>query len=398
MFGFLVEQARRFRRITSSGKYSPAVDGVRFLAIALVLFQHLHERIYRHVGDHYDVARYEYLSGLGSLGVSIFFSLSGYILYRQLSSAYLERGRADLQSYYIRRVTRLEPPYIVATTLLCLVAVLGVHSGGTHFVPDGMPIAQSYFATLTYTHQLIFGAAPYVNPLGWTLEVEVQFYLIAPLIAFLMTRCRDARGRMLMGLAAMLLLIYVIIPNTSTRVYIHDPTVYKLPFFLVGIILCDLRHSVTLHQVSRAGILDALGAGALFLLLAQWTVPAHAMLMTCALIFLVILGILDGRWVHAVFSHPIIATIGGMCYTIYLTHLPITEMVCSKTCRLFFAPSYMIDLALQAVIVMPIVIGLGFVFYALIERPCMRKTWPQDLWIWLTSRSSPPVVPSPVDE
>ncbi len=398
MFSYIVEQARRFRRITTSGKYSPEVDGVRFVAIGLVLFQHMHERLGRHVQDHYKVPSSTGVLETGYVGVSIFFALSGYILYRQLSAAFLERGGARLKDYYIRRVTRLEPPYIVVTTILCLAALLGMHGSGTHFGGTQVPLGWSYLATLTYTHQLIFGVGPYVNPLGWTLEIEVQFYLVAPLLAYLLTRCRDAWGRVLIGVVTMLLLIYAVIPNTGEWIAAHDPTIRKLPLFFVGIIFCDLRKALQVDQASRFGVLDLLGLAALVVLVQRIAVPGHELLCQCALIFLIVLAILDGRWVRAVFSHPIIATIGGMCYTIYLTHLPIMELACNKTSRLFFAPTYWLDLALQSMIVIPIVIGIAFIFYALIERPCMNKNWPRDLWAWFQARSGRATVPSAIGE
>lgn len=391
MLAFLSEQARRFRRITTSGKYSPEVDGVRFLAISLVLFQHLHERLLRRLKDHYDLTNsglHHIISNAGGPGVDIFFALSGYILYRQLSSSFLDRGEVDLKSYFLRRVTRLEPPYIVITTILCVALALGVsHGSGGHFGHFDIPLFPSYLATLTYTHRLIFGTVPVINPPGWSLEVEVQFYLVAPLLAYCTTRFVNPKRRLGVALLIMLLWVVLVIPNIGPWVSVHF-RLGALPYFLVGIAVCEIMKCWNLAPLSRTGLLDLLGLSALALLLTWKSLGVDVHLEAACqfvLLLLVLMSILNGRWLRAAFSHPVIATIGGMCYSIYLIHLPVLEISCSKVPFFFLPRSYWILFAVYAALILPVTIGISFIYYALIERPCMRKTWPQDVWAWITT-------------
>src|SRR5262249_9161565 len=113
----------RFRRI-SSLEYVAEIDGLRFLAIALVVVHHVEAlfsdraafavrvggpgRILQRVLEH------------GDQGVPIFFAISGFILALPFARQRLHAGRrVSLSGYYWRRVTRLEPPYIIAMCFFC---------------------------------------------------------------------------------------------------------------------------------------------------------------------------------------------------------------------------------------------------------------------------------------
>src|SRR5262249_49891963 len=117
--GWLV---RHLSRRTSSGEYIPEVDGIRFLAILSVILFHTTAMAY--------VARGTYgpkwseghgfllhLLGCGWFGVEIFFVLSGFIVALPFARCAAKGARQpNLTKYFLRRVTRIEPPYVVALT------------------------------------------------------------------------------------------------------------------------------------------------------------------------------------------------------------------------------------------------------------------------------------------
>jgi len=84
----------------------PALDGVRAIAVASVL------------GFHADL--HGVLPG-GFLGVSVFFTLSGFLITSLLVQEHAQQGRIDLRAFYARRVRRLVP-----AAYLCVAAVLAV--------------------------------------------------------------------------------------------------------------------------------------------------------------------------------------------------------------------------------------------------------------------------------
>ena len=133
--------------------YRPELDGVRALAIVVVLLHHL-----------------GYLGGRGFLGVDIFFTLSGYLI-TQVLLATVARGK-PLPTFYRRRVARLYP--IMALSVLIATLVIGYDSAR-----DTKPILASLFYYKNFLHWGdLFG--PF-----WSLSAEEQFYLLFPITLLL---------------------------------------------------------------------------------------------------------------------------------------------------------------------------------------------------------------------
>src|SRR5580704_5790763 len=101
----------------SSGTWVPQIDGLRFVAISSVLLFHIMGQLHERTGHAIAVQpRYSLLVRLlnnGDRGVLLFFIISGYILARPFLRQYRLGGkRVEIGKYYLRRITRLEPPYI----------------------------------------------------------------------------------------------------------------------------------------------------------------------------------------------------------------------------------------------------------------------------------------------
>ena len=112
-----------FKRITSSGSFIPEIDGLRFIAIASVVI--MHAGVYIMIKDqtnYVDTFDFELLGKIlhhAMLGVPIFFAISGFILGLPFAKFHINNGKSiNLKTYFIRRLTRLEPPYIVILTML----------------------------------------------------------------------------------------------------------------------------------------------------------------------------------------------------------------------------------------------------------------------------------------
>jgi peptidoglycan/LPS O-acetylase OafA/YrhL len=140
-------------------RYNPALDGIRAIAITLVLARH---------------ARVPELSG-GFLGVDVFFVLSGYLITSILLTEIRGTGTISLGSFYLRRLQRLYPPMLAV--LLAYVVV------GPYLWPGlETPLLHAGVAAIymsDYAHILSVG----VGKIGylWSLAVEEKFYLLWPL-------------------------------------------------------------------------------------------------------------------------------------------------------------------------------------------------------------------------
>lgn len=178
----------KFDRIISSGKFIPEIDGLRFIAIFSVFMFHLSGFIVAKDQTQYKTTYdFDWLTALlsrGHLGVPIFFIISGFILAKPFANFYLKDGKKiKLKDFYIRRITRIEPPYFIVMTALLL---------GMIFVVKKIPpieTLKSYLSSMTYTHNFFYGEGvlPKLNAVAWSLEVEIQFYILSPFFALIFT-------------------------------------------------------------------------------------------------------------------------------------------------------------------------------------------------------------------
>ena len=124
-----------FQRKTVSNNFIPEIDGLRFLAIITVVLYHLNTVFSREMGLGLSKALLE-LGGPKTnfslawwwvrldLGVKVFFAISGFVLALPFLKYYLglTDKKVQLKSYFIRRLTRLEPPFIITLVffILCM--------------------------------------------------------------------------------------------------------------------------------------------------------------------------------------------------------------------------------------------------------------------------------------
>lgn len=310
----------KLARVTSTGEYLSAVDGFRFAAILAVLLDHstyhflalrTGEKLGAEYYRHFDSGLIHFFY-LGYVGVPLFFAISGFVLGLPFARAALAGGRKpSIRQYFLRRVTRIEPPYILSLTV-CFLFV-----GGFAYLANR---EQPFLASLFYLHNIIYGKYSSINNVAWSLEVEIQFYILAPLLAsvFLVKPAFWRRAILLAAMAAFGLL-------ANLQLLAHGPAHLRytllsfLQYFLAGFLLADLYESGALLR--RGFLWDgvALGAaaGMVYGIGWQWSKTYWAMSF---LVLLIWIGGFRGRIANWFFTRRPIAAFGGMCYTTYLWH------------------------------------------------------------------------------
>lgn len=377
----------RFGRITASNSYVPQIDGLRFLAIMQVLTYHAALRGQRAASPaaHPADGWFAWWPN-GAAGVELFFVISGYIIAYPFLS-----GRAPrLKAFYQRRVTRLEPPYILTVLLCCagFVAMGGAvgpapaldHGGG-----NAVPIWASFAASLLYLHGTIFHASPPFNPPLWTLEIEIQFYLIAP---FLIGAWVKAGRRLVVAVAAIALAMAAQVALDPVAQWHYSLAAHLWPF-LLGIALCGWAVRAKPFEREAQARWDAALALGLVLFIGGSTLfyagldrgQSMALLLSRALaIGLIYLGAARGSWGRQMFGNRWIAWIGGACYSIYLLHVPLLQIGAKVVLSPFdLSGQPVVATALVMLLIVPLVLVASMAFYIAIERPCMRPDWPRRL-------------------
>lgn len=300
--------------VPTGGARMAAVDGLRALAVALVVAFHLGAP----------------LSG-GFLGVDLFFVISGFVISRLLLGEIARTGRIRYRTFLARRIRRLLP---LLLTVLVTVQIWMLLSGqpALQRAGDRETVAAAAYVSNWYA---IFAEQSYWDihtaetPLNhlWSLAVEEQFYFVWPFLLLLLVRWLP-RKALLWALAALAmgsyLLAFALGQSDWQRAYEGTDT-------RAGALLLGAALAVALHGREpkiRAWIAGAVGVGALAMLL----VLSATVTIDGSFLFaggLAIAGILELAlvWsatsagvIERVFAAEPVRVIGRMSYSIYLWH------------------------------------------------------------------------------
>ncbi|MFD8817792.1 acyltransferase family protein, partial [Streptomyces sp. NPDC059627] len=308
------------------------LDGLRTVAVVLVIVYHVQSDL---------------VPG-GSVGVDVFFTISGFVITRLLVAEYARTGRIGLWSFYRRRWLRLVPALLVmcaVTVLLSMALPLPLFRGAG---PAALLAAGSVVNLVRAADPGTY--ADLTAPLGhtWSLGVEEQFYLAWPLL--LLVLLRRASARAVLGWAAALCVLPVLWrtvlwdPAAVHRIYNGPDT--RADQLLVGallaLVLARLRADDPRLALLRrwAGRL-CLPALALLGLVA-WRIPitgtsgwspvwytagflAAAVLSACVI---AALDLCPRSWPARVLSLSAPAWVGrNLSYGMYLWHYPVIRLL-----------------------------------------------------------------------
>jgi peptidoglycan/LPS O-acetylase OafA/YrhL len=377
-------------RVTTASAVIREIDGLRFLAIISVVIFHLRTHLMRTTHFQLSVSGwsqtiFDFISN-GGFGVNVFFGISGFILAVPFARQHMLNGRkVNLKAYYIRRLTRLEPPYIITLTIFLFASAFVLHNSIQSLWPH-------YLASLVYSHFFIYGSWSVINPVAWSLETEVQFYLLAPLF-FMVFKFGSKWARRI-------IIIFTILVFTILLFRLHDYYVqyhlFKsiltyLPYFAIGVLFADFYLNYLRYNLSvRSNTWDVIGIAAtttMFWLNPNYNIAFSLIDIFC--LFLVFISAFKGKLSNYIYTRKAIYIIGGMCYTIYLVHYAFIAFIMEYTSKIGFSGSLMLNLILQALIILPLLFIISSVFFVLFEKPFMYKEWPNKLLalFYIKSRS-----------
>ncbi|MEL6603465.1 MAG: acyltransferase family protein [Cyanobacteria bacterium J06614_10] len=330
-------------RIVHRPKFRPDIEGLRAIAILLVLAYH---------------ARVPGFQG-GYIGVNIFFVLSGYLITWLLLNEAQNTGRIDLVRFYSRRARRLLPALLV-------VFVVTIAFSTLIYAPfEQIDLATAALATATYLSNVHFaytavdylGAAPETNPLlhTWSLSLEEQFYLVWPVFVMLaagifvrktlfsqqrklppeLANPKISRSRVLIWMVSITILSFLLSLHwTETKqswaFFLSPSRTWEFSMGALGILVPPLfqRHS---HLRTVSGWLGILGIALAATLFNELTpFPGFAALLPCISTLLVLRActtsppeVSSPTLLSRFLSWRVFQNIGRVSYAWYLWHWPI---------------------------------------------------------------------------
>jgi peptidoglycan/LPS O-acetylase OafA/YrhL len=290
-------------------RYRPEIDGLRAVAVLLVVLFHADGRI---------------CSG-GYIGVDVFFVISGYLI-TSIISREIEQGKFSLLRFYERRARRILPAFLVVMVFILSASWYLVLPSA--FKAVGRAAASSALSlsnVLFWAEDGYFAAASEEKPLlhTWSLGVEEQFYLLLPCL-FLFPALRRKSNWIISSCFAVSLIASVLLVRThpSAAFFLLPARAWELLLgSLVSVVAADRSVSNRVGQVVSI-------SGLVAILWSAWgytvgtAFPGENALLPCVGAAAVIYGssgVIVGRFLSAV---PFVF-VGRISYSLYLWHWPI---------------------------------------------------------------------------
>jgi peptidoglycan/LPS O-acetylase OafA/YrhL len=361
----------------------PSLDGVRGLAILLVLFSHLFSSNLTTGSKFFDL-----LSAIREssyIGVNLFFVLSGFLITGILLDT-LDRPHF-FKNFYSRRALRIFPLYYGFLILLLLL---------TH--PFHLDWSGWQYFYLTYTSNLAFLKIEHfdLHPFNikhfWSLQVEEQFYLLWPILIFRIRRIPTLIKLCLLACAGSLIFRIIAVSLRPHYPVLHLP--YWLPYgatfscadnLLFGCCLCALLRTPSRQRILSLAprvflvCTSALAVISYFCrgLLWQHTflVPSFGFtLIPIAFAALIAMAIRPGSQTQRLFTNRTLRFFGKYSYGIYILHYSVYEALTGPIRH--YVDSHLHSKALAilvgAVVVMVVTIPLAVLSYHFYEAPFLR--------------------------
>jgi peptidoglycan/LPS O-acetylase OafA/YrhL len=350
----------------------PGLDGLRGLAVIVVLLFH---------------GGFSWAVG-GYLGVSTFFTLSGFLITSLLLAERTVTRRIDVGRFWVRRLRRLMPASLAALALAVAFAHFAGTAGQQRTLGGDVVSALAYVANWHFivTHQsyanLFSGPSPVLH--FWSLAIEEQFYLVFPVLALLaLARWRWKRARV--G-QALVVLMGLSLGATLFLGYSHDRIYYGtdtrafelLAGALLAVIIYSRRVTGRLARPgSRRTTVAVGGAVALAVCAVMWMrVPQTAdwlyrggLPVYSGLSVLVILAaIIPYGPVAALLATRGLRRVGLLSYGLYVYHWPIFLWIGALHLGLGQWGTFGVEVAISWLV--------AVASYHLLETPIRRGTLP----------------------
>jgi peptidoglycan/LPS O-acetylase OafA/YrhL len=254
---------------------------------------------------------------LGSLGVLLFFIVSGFLITGLLFAERLDTGGINLRNFYVRRALRLFPAlFVFLGTILVLVKLHYIA-----YVSGAELLACLFYARNFYGQSMVVGHL-------WSLSLEEQFYFCCP------SALRLLPTSSILRVTAAVTSAFAIFRALAIRFdlwHLGERSYYMLPFFRLDSLLIGSCLALALAcwpgWTGRVRlIMQRLPIGWLWIPLLLWSMfgkryngsfyQSIQLLLATLLLAQLILG--QGSWSQTVFRHPVLRYTGKLSYSLYL--------------------------------------------------------------------------------
>jgi peptidoglycan/LPS O-acetylase OafA/YrhL len=339
-------------------EYRPDIDGLRAVAVLLVLAYHGFPKL---------------VPG-GYVGVDVFFVISGYLI-TGIVLAPLQEGKFSFKDFYRRRIRRLYPALLIVLPACGIIGWFLLSPPA--FAQLGKHIASSaaFVPNLTFWGEAgYFDRAAELKPLRhlWSLGVEEQFYLVWPLTLYSLTRFRRSVTLALLGTGIVSFVACVTIVRTDSIAAFYSPFTRAWELLLGGLLMAATleRKGSQVRRVfeEHSSVTSSVGLGLIVcsavILTDTSTFPGWwALPPTLGAALLIASGPLSV--VNRMLSLRGLVAIGLISYPLYLWHWPLLSFAAIDANG---TPA-----VTTRIVALVVAFGLAAVTFAVIEKPIRRR-------------------------
>lgn len=355
----------------SNNQYRPEIDGLRAVAILLVVLYHAS----------FSLGDYTLFSG-GYIGVDVFFVISGYLITRILLSD-MGRGSFTFLNFYERRARRILPALITVATVSSIFAwqILlpePLLEYGQSLMATALFSANIYFLQLdNYTAELI-AHRPLLHM--WSLGIEEQFYIVFPALLLIISKRPKQWLTPFLVLCFCLSLFLAHYGSTNylgANFYLAPSRVWEL---IGGSFLACLSSGKSTYTPSRLSQYVPLIGMAAILFFAFWADESlpHPSLYTLPPVIgtMALIWFADprSRVIQLLSAKPIV-WLGLVSYSFYLWHQPVFALTRVYVDRTLFSHEKLLLIGISFL--------LATVTYFVIEKPTRNRTITSSRTVWL---------------
>lgn len=347
------------KKIQKKRKYIKEIDGLRALAVIMVLAYHLKMPFAK--------------SGL--LGVTVFFVISGYLITGILINEIEESGGVDLKNFWLRRIRRLLPAVLSMAVVMIFVSAVVNRVVFTKGCNDLLSAVFGYnnwwqiFRKVSYFEN---AGAPSPFTHCWSLAIETQFYLIYPILLILLSKARN-RGKVFAAVTAVLAMISVVLMGVlyspggdPSRVYYGTDT--RAFSLLIGALAAIQKEYHIIKVKLRGKLWAVIGSISVLILIGMMMLISSyssflyyggQAIVSVLAAFVVYAVTVSRSLLNIILDSSILKWIGDRSYSIYLWHYPIIVLMSGGKRAAWW------------IVILEVVLSVGFaeLSYRFIETP-----------------------------
>ena len=290
----------------------PNIDLLRTIAATGILYLHTHTISCKFYNTELFAGFYQVFSNLHRC-VYLFFGLSSYLILRSFISIWNTEPsfNSSIGKYYRKRFIRIFPVYLLVN-IVCFIALKVTKLWDITYVEG--------FASITYTYTIITGNLNPINPVFWSLETEIQFYIVFPIIYFLVRQYKPGKYLLFLYSIFSSLFLYGLWKSANLERSIFYHSIYFVFGILAYLVVTKWKDKIVLQKRSLT-IVFFTSIIALFAI----EIPSHVQNVVNSFLIAVILitGVKLSQISSKAKINDFISGLANSSYSLYLIHYPV---------------------------------------------------------------------------